>query len=64
MKIVASKEEQYQKWIKNNPLKKFTQRQKDEQDFKLEQEIEKELRFLDKLTIEEYNLTLKWEEVN
>ena len=31
MKIVASKEEQYQKWIKNNPLKKFTQRQKDEQ---------------------------------
>ncbi|MAI29536.1 MAG: hypothetical protein CMP38_04935 [Rickettsiales bacterium] len=64
MKIVASKEEQYQKWIKNNPLKKFTQRQKDEQDFKLEKEIEKELRFLDKLTIEEYNLTLKWEEVN
>ena len=61
---VLSVKEQYDEWIRLNPLKTLTKIQQEQLDNKMREEIISELEVTGKMDISEYMLLHKWKEVN
>ena len=61
---VFSVKDQYDEWIRLNPIKKLTIIQQQQLDNKMREEIISELEITGKMDISEYMLLHKWKEVN
>lgn len=64
MRIIPSREEQYRKFLNEYPPQKFSAERIKKIDADLKKVVMKEVKRLKDISVEEYNLTLKHEEVN
>ena len=64
MRIIPSREEQYRKFLNEYPPQKFSAERIKQIDADLKKVVMKEVKRLKDISVEEYNLTLKHEEVN
>ena len=62
-KKVKNSQEQYQEWLKYNPIKKLSFQEQEYLDSEIQQKIIKELKITSDLGIREFMLKHKWQEI-